>query len=117
MSDKLKPCPFCGWGVEITDEKNYIGEHIYRIDCDMCETHTYAYHDKKNLINRWNHRPDYTNLKSCPLCGSNAYIENNRVMCNGCGAHTDEFDTQHEAVMAWNRRDEKCNWREKYTSV
>ena len=73
----------------------------------MCGIHTHVYHEKKNLIRRWNHRPDCTDLRPCPLCNSNAYIEDNRIMCNGCGAHTDSFETVEEAIAVWNKRDEK----------
>ena len=55
-------------------------------------------------------------LKSCPFCGSSAflaeydyeidygYVATHVVECNGCHTTTFEYDTEEQAADAWNRR-------------
>ena len=104
-SKELKPCPFCGNNVEITEEHDVIGESWYRIDCDYCCTHSYIHSDKTKLIKEWNGRPE---LLPCPICGNPAEIDaseyDSAVFCTKCGVHTDAFDDEKEAVKTWNRR-------------
>ena len=57
-------------------------------------------------------------LKPCPFCGGEAYIDNNRyevrnktllgityfVRCSKCQVESFEYHSKADAVKAWNRR-------------
>lgn len=69
------------------------------------------------------------NLKTCPFCGSRAYLykceadieEPYTVMCEGCEVVTANYETEDEAIEAWNRREEPeiirckdCKWWDQF---
>lgn len=57
MSDKLKPCPFCGEpepSIEY-DEKTYLHPH-WMIMCDCCLCSTSWHSQKDSAIGIWNTR-------------------------------------------------------------
>lgn len=73
MSEKLKPCPFCGTEVELKRYplRDSPGCHIFSIHCEKCgcrirlgrygETHTLYISEKEamnNVIKAWNTRAD-----------------------------------------------------------
>lgn len=56
MSDKLKPCPFCG------GEARLIGHSPYSITCCNCRTTTVICNTPDDAIDAWNNRvqPTFT---------------------------------------------------------
>lgn len=50
----LKPCPFCGGGVELKTDGR--AERIYSIECFACDLKTRYVTYKKPLIRLWNTR-------------------------------------------------------------
>ena len=54
MSDKLKPCPFCGHTPMIDDHKIMDGI-MYRVKC-ACGVSTGYYRNEKYAIMRWHTR-------------------------------------------------------------
>lgn len=56
MSDKLKPCPFCG------GEARLIGHSPYSITCCKCRATTVICDTPEKAINEWNRRvqPTFT---------------------------------------------------------
>ena len=58
MSDKLKPCPFCGEKAELMTIYRDIKQ--YRVECKSYCVETCAFVDKNHVIKLWNRR-----VKSC----------------------------------------------------
>lgn len=65
MSNKLKPCPFCGGEVDFEYKENYSAYTFWRIVCDKCGCGTwcddngFGYEDdlgKQKAIEDWNRR-------------------------------------------------------------
>lgn len=58
MTEKLKPCPFCG-GMKLTlwTNKNAM-LFRYRIECDYCHFSTVPKTTKFKAIKAWNRRSD-----------------------------------------------------------
>lgn len=59
MSDKLKPCPFCGGEAKFFEDKDY---QIYSVTCTECDAGTNAYGIEQDAIDAWNSRvqPTFT---------------------------------------------------------
>lgn len=56
MSDKLKPCPFCGkLHHEVSDYKP-----VYRVECTFCGARTGNYNSEQEAIKAWNRRIEPT---------------------------------------------------------
>lgn len=57
MNETLKPCPFCGGEVKLTEEQT-IG--CFRIQCTKCpvDLGRYWYFSANDVINAWNRRAD-----------------------------------------------------------
>ena len=55
-NEKLKPCPFCGWGtiVEIVTFSSLFGYHA--IGCNACGARTNPYKTEEEAIAEWNKR-------------------------------------------------------------
>lgn len=53
MSDKLKPCPFCGGEAKLFEDKDY---QIYSVTCTECDAGTNAYGIEQDAIEAWNGR-------------------------------------------------------------
>lgn len=78
MTDKLKPCPFCGKSVAtFTDMKEL--EECFNYDQNICDDFDY-----------W--------CKKYPLIVCDATK-------GGCGASTGYSESKEEAIKKWNRRD------------
>ena len=64
MSEKLKPCPFCGEKLEITANaySSYYSGPVwkhwnwYRVQCPQCEVQTTEYPTVEEAIEAWNRR-------------------------------------------------------------
>jgi Lar family restriction alleviation protein len=54
MTEKLKPCPFCGGEAKI--HNTYDG--MFQIECTNCFARVFYDRTKKSVINRWNRRVD-----------------------------------------------------------
>ena len=117
MSEKLKPCPFCG-GEAVLDSVDYDAWYVqcidYDGDCEMrpstelCET-------SEDAVEIWNRRAGISEaLECCPFCGREAVAEcvngSWHVECadfdGDCDMkpHTRAYKTREEAIKAWNRR-------------
>lgn len=57
MSEKLKPCPFCGGNASIyevsNDEENFVG---YMVSCDDCDCGTTVFNVRDIAVQSWNKR-------------------------------------------------------------
>lgn len=64
MSDKLKPCPFCGGEVKLVTDFSQNKDHVYCFECTECGALVYMDDliDKDKSIEAWNtrHNPWYT---------------------------------------------------------
>ena len=62
MTEKLKPCPFCGGKVAIINaEEITINGNCYVVHCDNCESETCFWRrcmSKKKTAQAWNRRID-----------------------------------------------------------
>lgn len=80
MSDELKPCPFCGAGVEL---KYIVSDHaIYCPECDRHFWEQEARHPhpgRAGLIEWWNTRAERT----CHMVPVSLYVEG--IECDVCG--------------------------------
>lgn len=67
MSEKLKPCPWCGGtedadnavmeaAVFLTDFRSAIGTRAYRVKCQICDINGPASHEAKLSVEAWNRR-------------------------------------------------------------
>ena len=57
MTDKLKPCPFCGWTATV---RSYGAEAWYVI-CDGCNVRKGLYPSREKAIYLWNKRAEVEN--------------------------------------------------------
>lgn len=59
MSEKLKPCPFCGKKASIQDCSYFGSTPMWSVMCDnpKCFAYTEAFKTKKEAVERWNNRP------------------------------------------------------------
>ena len=57
MTDKLKPCPFCGGNANLIEQK---ATGCFRVKCTKCPTDLgrYWFFKKNDVINAWNRRAD-----------------------------------------------------------
>ena len=53
MTEKLKPCPFCGSNVILIHSTK---EMIYQIRCGRCGSNSSYFINKYHAINAWNRR-------------------------------------------------------------
>ena len=62
MSDKLKPCPFCGeledlqWQ-EGDDESNYTGGYVW-VNCPVCDCNGPKGETQRETVELWNRRAE-----------------------------------------------------------
>lgn len=114
MSEKLKPCPFCGGNAELYSWTADNTEHYryYRVGCKKCYAGTLTYCNMDIAIISWNKRANELKkpeLKPCPFCGNESRIlsvtgRNHYVICNYCESRTSEYRTPEDAIDAWNSR-------------
>ncbi len=101
MSEKLKPCPFCG---EKTNVGVLSGHNDYeQVFCPNCGASNVWGAD---AVKRWNNRNE---IKRCPICGAKAHsheaYDRTWVMqCSRCYLTTPNKPTREEAIGFWNRR-------------
>ena len=112
MSEKLKPCPFCGQQA-VYDIK----EQDVSVICLCCQSRSDFYKTKVEAAKAWNKR-SFEALKPCPNCGSQAYIFEEtpeeskdlitkfRALCPKCLKKSNYLDTRAEAIEAWNEHAE-----------
>ena len=64
MSDKLKPCPFCGGDAMLIGRPLHFnhmfddGERAYHIECSLCWVRTPEVTDEESAVNSWNRRDE-----------------------------------------------------------
>lgn len=59
MSDKLKPCPFCGHEAEVRNDGEGLtreGEQPYWINCTFCQGNVDPFYTAEEAIDAWNER-------------------------------------------------------------
>lgn len=57
MSDKLKPCPFCGGEAKLHEAYDIEGNHaVWRILCTECNMVTAYYNTPDCVVDAWNRR-------------------------------------------------------------
>lgn len=59
MAGDLKPCPFCGGKVKITNIKDYDNEDFYMVYCEECPASTCFGTEsftKEGAVEAWNRR-------------------------------------------------------------
>lgn len=102
MTDKLKPCPFCGGEAEMIF---WEAMKDARVRCKACDVSTHDYRTPEEAIEAWNKRtssPIYgrwilyededTNAWKCSACHKTQQLmngtpfENNWYYCPSCGA-------------------------------
>lgn len=124
MTEKLKPCPFCGGDVEL--RYSDYGDQCW-IKCTHCslacrfEKHL---HHSDRTAEAWNQRKGARKAESCdlfnpcPFCGGEAtlrYLYNplwkvspqmGYVQCLDCGSNgpAHDYSSIEEAAEDWNRR-------------
>ncbi len=101
MSEKLKPCPFCGGAATITE---YLDRGIkwlepFYVECKNCGTYKKDFPTKKDAIKDWNRRnvpepqPVIPNKRipgigRCPTCKQELCIDDKDLhFCPTCGTH------------------------------
>lgn len=131
MTEKLKPCPFCGGRTvqREADVEDGTGRKLIWFECEDCHASSSEfYKDAFGTANLelatqfWNKRQVYVKcyeLKECPFCGSRAcYFEvlgkdedervethlMYRAACSPCRAKTAWYPASDDAIAAWNRR-------------
>lgn len=57
MSDKLKPCPFCGGKAEFFEDEFFCR---YSVVCTECGARTYTYCVERDAMDAWNGRIEPT---------------------------------------------------------
>ncbi len=110
MTNKLKPCPFCGDDASLVD----LDCSEAQISCSSCGARTRRAYKPTSykIVDNWNNRSlnnaVYDDLKACPFCGNIGKIVNYNdtfiVQCSHCSCGTDFFPTPDEAKAAWNNR-------------
>ena len=59
MSEKLKPCPFCGGNAELESSyADYVGSGLHKIVCKVCGCQTNYEHPMQKAIDVWNRRAE-----------------------------------------------------------
>ena len=58
MTEKLKPCPFCGRQAEVRLIEDFLFGELYAIECDFCGARQHSWKDKAKAIEAWNKRSD-----------------------------------------------------------
>ena len=64
MSEKLKPCPFCGSGlikIKTVDKDNFKKKGKYYIECSLCGATSGYYNKRRDSANAWNTRAEAQN--------------------------------------------------------
>ena len=57
MTDKLKPCPFCGGKAFVKEHKFHGCSNTYGVKCSECHTQTLQFFDTEEIaVKRWNTR-------------------------------------------------------------
>ena len=58
MTDRLKPCPFCGGEARYIDATTAIpyDREIYFVECKECRSNSDMYYSLENAIKAWNTR-------------------------------------------------------------
>ena len=56
MTEKLKPCPFCGGEAVLDDDFFYTDEPAYIISCNKCYSSSDVYDTEHEAIEAWNRR-------------------------------------------------------------
>ena len=101
MTEKLKPCPFCGGEAKV-DVSQALSE-LKQVFCPNCGASNLW---GKDAVKLWNKRKK---IKRCPICGAKgliheAYDGTWLVQCSKCYLTGPHKPTQEEAIKAWNRR-------------
>ena len=101
MTEKLKPCPFCGNEAEVK-----ANDSIEQVVCPNCGARNLWSTEAQS---RWNKRTKIdTSLKPCPICGKKGRVFQTYdafcVQCLKCSLITKYFKNIDEAKDAWNRR-------------
>ena len=101
MTEKLKPCPFCGKEVVLHVSLTYA--NYFQVFCPNCGASNVWGAD---AIKRWDRRSE---IKRCPICGAKAhsheaYDRTWVVQCSRCYLTTPNKPTREEAIGFWNRR-------------
>ena len=66
MSEKLKPCPFCGGRGKLRRWHGFMffvflhGRTYYSVRCNSCDCETVSSTDRQFVIDRWNRRTEVT---------------------------------------------------------
>lgn len=116
MSEKLKPCPFCGTVPRMGVTELTCGRPGYFVDCEESGCKAIActanrYETALEAAEAWNMRArdrvsEAGGLKPCPFCGGEAkllHVGAGRIVkCGSCGAST-SFAAENPA-KEWNRR-------------
>lgn len=120
MSEKLKPCPFCGSSlikIEPLIDKDYLGKKYY-IKCSLCDATSGFYKKRRDAVQAWNYRAyeqKQPELKPCPFCGkipqlidagTYYYVNCFNELCK-ISPCTQEHATPEDAINEWNSRPEK----------
>jgi Lar family restriction alleviation protein len=61
MTNKLKPCPFCGGEPFIKQYKDF---YLYKVICGNCYVGTGGWCEKKEAVKAWNRRDDDVEKKT-----------------------------------------------------
>ena len=132
MTEKLKPCPFCGGRPKIkslnrvikskpwddTDHAWFRCDPVFTIVCGKCgEMRTFGYAPMDYAVERWNIRvisnTRKSKLKPCPFCGhapkvkhrdKGWYVKCMNSKCDFAPNTSKNFNSEAEAIAAWNRR-------------
>lgn len=94
MSEKLKPCPFCG-GEAIRGIACHVHEdYAFRVECRECKIVTPFYDTEAEAIEAWNRRTERTakvitedNISICDNCSWVVFT--GMKYCPSCGAKLD----------------------------
>ena len=119
MSEKLKPCPFCG-GEAMEREATYYHNTRYYIQCTKCGAGSAFSLSEQGAIDAWNTRAyeqKQPELKPCPFCGKIPQLIDAGTYYYVCCFNelckirpcTSEKNAPEEAISAWNTRPEKIN--------
>lgn len=57
MTEKLKPCPFCGGEGRVFEDTSFgVDNPLYRVFCGMCLVKTDTAYRREDAIEIWNRR-------------------------------------------------------------
>ena len=119
MTEKLKPCPFCGSRKVLLHTQD-VDWHF--VECDKCHCSTpMILGFELGAIVAWNTRDTFLKriskegeimaekLKHCPFCGGEAEVRTYRddihfAQCKQCMSMTIHFQKPEGAIEAWNKR-------------